>query len=1296
MKPILTSFILAIFLTIGSINPSTAQTPEQLYQKGLTKEEGEGVLQDAINFYNQIADNPKADKSLQAKALLHIGMCYEKLGMQEAIKAYQRLVANFPAQKNEVAYARERLTKLVTITEEVAEIPLTPKFTKIKIPTKLSRQLALSPDGKRLLLVSDEKLWIMPLSGSLGSEVPGKPELLNTDGIKVEWAGLTWSGNGKSIAFHEHNSPSLQDKPDEGKKNKSIYIIPAEGGKPKKIVDNYSIGLANNYIISLSPEGKKLAFSTIEIEGEKQHIYTISTDGGTPNLLVDTLAREPVFSPDGKMIAYVEDKKLGAFGGGLWIIPASGGTPTFVAQAVNAGSSVWSPDASKIAFLDYNESKKIFIIPVGKDGKPAGEKITINAPEGITEIWQLTGWSPDNKIGVTINKVEYSLYTLPEQGGQAALVFRGDVSQPRWSPDGKQILFMKRTETKGDWPYDKLAIMPADGGKETNIMSSYDNKIGIIGFQTGMNVSSDGKQIVISAKNYDEGVIINNWPACQIWTTSIKGENLVQITKPPEPYTDFSPCWSPDGKSIAFVRSKLLKDPKVYGETSIYTINPSGGEPKLLTTEPDVICSIKWSPDGKYIAYLNNNGLNIIEAQNGISRIVGKVPRWTVHTELAWSPDSKRIAFNDIGGKVIKVMSIESDSVQDIETGLIDINIFHLDWSPDGKRFVFIGYQGGLPEFWFLENFLPLEKLAQKNEVKDMLVRKEDKEFKIRQVWADYELYSEGAPSPDGRYISYVHWDTGDLGILEIATGEKHRLTNKGTWDESDEFAEYSRWSPDGKQIVYDWYNEKGFIEFRIIGLDGSKPRILYRNEEVTWARTYGWSPDGKQILACFSIKDGAEQIVLVSVNDGSARVLKIIERGWPKNMNFSPDGRYIVYDFPQKDNSPGRDISLLSTDGSREIMLVEHPANDYVLGWAPNGENILFASDRTGTLSAWLIPVADGKPLGTPKLVKPDIGQFSTMGFTRDGSFYYNFGGEFTRDVYFAKLDQETGEILIQPKKAIKSFEGNNLSPDYSPDGKYLAYIRRIRGDVLCIHSLETGEEREFSLKLKQIELPRWSPDCSSILVAGKDDNNRWRLYQINTQTGDITPFAPPQEDMRIVGQHEWSPDGKAIFYGRQSKTDNLTQIMLREIESGTEKELYLGSSNNPFYLSCSPDGKWLAFFIKAGNELKIMPAAGGEPRELFRCKQGDHLSTLRWTPDGKYILFVIRPLGNSIRQPEQNKCSLWRIPIEGGEPEKLGLEMNYTEHMSVHPDGQHIAFYNISARIGEVWMMENFLPKE
>jgi Tol biopolymer transport system component len=99
--------------------------------------------------------------------------------------------------------------------------------------------------------------------------------------------------------------------------------------------------------------------------------------------------------------------------------------------------------------------------------------------------------------------------------------------------------------------------------------------------------------------------------------------------------------------------------------------------------------------------------LNIVNVDNGTSRAVGEVSNFIVHTELAWSPDSRRIAFNDMEGEVIKVMSVNDGSVKDIETSLVDARIFHLDWSPDGKRFVFVGYQGGDPEFWFLENFLP-------------------------------------------------------------------------------------------------------------------------------------------------------------------------------------------------------------------------------------------------------------------------------------------------------------------------------------------------------------------------------------------------------------------------------------------------------------------------------------------------------------------------------------------------------------------------------------------------------------
>ena len=127
--------------------------------------------------------------------------------------------------------------------------------------------------------------------------------------------------------------------------------------------------------------------------------------------------------------------------------------------------------------------------------------------------------------------------------------------------------------------------------------------------------------------------------------------------------------------------------------------------------------SVVWSPNGKMIAYFTTDikephtaTLNVFDLSKDESRIMGTVPAAGVNTEMAWSPDSKRIAYNDKEGKVIKVMSIETGSVEDIETGLVDVNIYHLDWSPGGKRFVFAGWKGGKKEFWFMENFLPLEK----------------------------------------------------------------------------------------------------------------------------------------------------------------------------------------------------------------------------------------------------------------------------------------------------------------------------------------------------------------------------------------------------------------------------------------------------------------------------------------------------------------------------------------------------------------------------------------------------------
>ena len=73
-------------------------------------------------------------------------------------------------------------------------------------------------------------------------------------------------------------------------------------------------------------------------------------------------------------------------------------------------------------------------------------------------------------------------------------------------------------------------------------------------------------------------------------------------------------------------------------------------------------------------------------------------------------------------------------------------------------------------------------------------------------------------------------------------------------------------------------------------------------------------------------------------------------------------------------------------------------------------------------------------------------------------------------------------------------------------------------------------------------------------------------------------------------------------------------------------------------------------------------------------------------WTPDGGHLLFAKR---------RNEATELWRIPVEGGEPENLGLAMGKIEHLSIHPDGRRIAFTGPGPSSGdEVWVMENILP--
>jgi len=548
----------------------------------------------------------------------------------------------------------------------------------------------------------------------------------------------------------------------------------------------------------------------------------------------------------------------------------------------------------------------------------------------------------------------------------------------------------------------------------------------------------------------------------------------------------------------------------------------------------------------------------------------------------------------------------------------------------------------------------------------------------------------DGSFSPDGRYYSDVNWKTGgNLAIYDLETGAKRDVTDEGHSGS----AQASIWSPDGKQIAYLW--SKGpDISLRIVGIDGSRPRVLYSSPaetEVLVPRT--WSRDGKHILALhWKGKSKTRDIVLMSVADGSIRVLKSLGN-YLFRMSLSPDGRYVAYKSPQNEG----DISLLATNGSYETTLVKHPAEDFAPVWVSDGNRIVFVSDRSGSLGIWVLKVVDGKPKGSPQLIKQNLDGMWPLGLTQDGSYYY-VRPAFNTDVYVATLDPETGEVVIPPAKAIHSFEGFNGHSAFSPDGKYLAYIsQRLRGTsyfrALVIHSLETGEERVISPKNMELtHFPCWSPDGRSILASSTD----LAIYQIDTETGVVTLVVRKNEQGAISAPPAWFPDGSKITFKRHGV------IRIYDFETKQEWkpdfQLVCGDKDDGAGLALSPDGQQLAFMIGCDNEwsLQIAPSSGGDTREVIRLSKEETAGGrgLTWSPDGRHLLFLGKPKDDATGLGE-----LWRIPVEGGALQNLGLKMkSYGAHLSFHPDGRRIAFTGAGPDSGsgpEVWAIENFLPK-
>lgn len=495
----------------------------------------------------------------------------------------------------------------------------------------------------------------------------------------------------------------------------------------------------------------------------------------------------------------------------------------------------------------------------------------------------------------------------------------------------------------------------------------------------------------------------------------------------------------------------------------------------------------------------------------------------------------------------------------------------------------------------------------------------------IRRVWdGPGEFPYFGRVSSDGRYYAHAVWSGnggGNLAVRDLETGETRVLTtNEGPLG----FPYSAVISPDNRQVAYAWWDRPGPLDLRMIAMDGSGQRVLYENAELVYPEVFDWSPDGSTILAALQQRDGTAQLALLSPSDGSVRVLKSVGWRWPDNMSFSPDGRFIAYDLPPDSDARARDVFVLAADGSREATLVEHPANDHLPFWTPDGRGIVFASDRTGSDDMWRIDVVDGRPAGAPKLVQREF-PYDPRGLSRAGDYYY-LSSTSVRQTYVATLDPDAGALLDEPRSLSPGSVGRVGAFDWSPDGRFLAYTVRSRhsrnagGEELIVRDLETGEEHDVMPDdLALVNNPKVSPDGQRILVFATTRRGRQGLYVVEDGTarrvGSVA--ARPlgwSSDGRLIYGYNFSPTGPRVFAspldtGERTEVARLvadprgTHLLVRDPETGAERTVF-EARDGELAVQVSPprsrrmDGSWRSWWPVQAPGTTLAACWSSKPR--------------------------------------------------------------------------------------------------
>ncbi|MBS1943157.1 MAG: PD40 domain-containing protein [Bacteroidetes bacterium] len=445
------------------------------------------------------------------------------------------------------------------------------------------RYPAISPDGKTIAFCYQGDLWRVDAAG-------GAATLLTTS--EAYESNPVWSHDGKWIAFASDRHG-----------NNDVYLMPATGGPATRLTENS----ANDVPSDFTPDGKAVVFSSYRVSsaGDRQfpsgifpQLYQVSVAGGEALRIMSTTALNARFSPDGKQLAYTDVKgyedvfrkhHTSSVTRDIWSYDLASKQYTKLSSFIGENREpVYSSDGRTIYFLsEQNGSFNVFRMPA------AGGTSTAVTSLGKSPVRYLSA----SNDGLLCFAFRGQLYTMRDGGQPQPLMVttamdrrfttartvsvKGDASEMSPSPNGKEVVFVKRGE---------VFVTSVKEGTTRRITNTPEQ-------ERSASFSPDGRSILYAGErngswNIYRTSLTRKEESYFFNATVLKEEPLIAT-----PAEEFQPVWSPDGKEVAYLEERTAV--KVYNlaDKKSRTVLPA--DRNYSYSDGDQYFS--WSPDSKWL-----------------------------------------------------------------------------------------------------------------------------------------------------------------------------------------------------------------------------------------------------------------------------------------------------------------------------------------------------------------------------------------------------------------------------------------------------------------------------------------------------------------------------------------------------------------------------------------------------------------------------------------------------------------------------------------------------------------------